>query len=338
MIARYATTETGRLGTFRRQPQKGSVRYFNILLPLCSFVIPLLLLSGCSKEAPGWAVSPEPVLSRQYRQGSVTVIVAASETNILTAGKIELMIDVHAPPAAEVVFPDVAYCVEPFSVADGYSEPIQLLQNGKHHHRRVWTLLPSLPGEVIFQSLEISAGSVSVKTEPIKVLVTSLLPQDLDSFEIKDIAEPVALLPEEKQKQTLWLILSVTAVVIAIATLIIKRICRPKRIIAPAPHETAFRALENLPDNELEKIHALTEILLAFIGGRFTLPTSARTVNEILPLLPQAIPPERNKRLEKFLLDSEQIRFSNKVPAGFTGEFERYVCSFVEEMKEAPCD
>jgi hypothetical protein len=301
-------------------------------------VASLLLLNGCSKEAHELAASSKPALSRQYRQDSVTVIVSASETNISTAGKIQLMIDVHAPPTAEVVFPDIEYFIKPFSVADSYGEPIQILSSGKHLQRRVWTLVPSLPGETVFQPLEISAGLVTVKTEPVNVLVTSLLPQGLDTFEIKDIAESVVLLSEEKQKHKLWLILSVTAGAIAVLTFIIKRIFRPKKIIVPAPHEAAFLALENLPDNELEKIHALTEILLAFIGGRFNLPTSASTVYEILPLLPKALLPERSEPLEKFLLDSEQIRFSNKVPAGFAGELDSYVRTFVEEMKEDPCD
>ncbi len=318
---------------------KGSVLYFNVLRALRSFALPLLLLlSGCSKEAAEQAVSAEPVLSRQYRQGSVTVIVSASETNIPAAGKIQLMIDVHAPPTAEVVFPDIGCFVEPFSVANGYGEPLQGLPSGKHLHRRVWTLVPSLPGETVFQSLEISAGSVSVKTEPINVLVTSLLPQNLDAFEIKDIAEPVALLPEEEQKQRLWLILSATAGVIAFLTFVIQRIFRPEKVIVLAPHEAAFQALENLPDNGLEKIQALTEILLAFIAGRFKLPTSGSTVNEILPLLPTVILPERNQPLSTFLLKSEQVRFSNKVPAGFADELDQYIRSFVEEMKEEPCD
>jgi len=295
-------------------------------------------MTGCSKETVKQASSSEPVLSRQYRQGSVTVILSASETNIPTAGKILLLIDVHAPPAAEVVFPDIEYSVAPFSVADGYGEPIQVLPNGKQLHRRVWTLVPSLPGETVFPPLEISADSISVKTEPIRVRVTSLLPPGMDTFEIKDIAEPAALLPEEKQKQMLWLILAATAGAIALLILIIKRICRPKKMIIPAPHEAAFHALENLPGSTLERIHALTEVLLAFIGGRFKLPTSASTVSEILPLLPQAIPPERYDPLEKLLLDSEQIRFSNRVPAGFADELEHYVRSFVEDMKEAPCD
>jgi hypothetical protein len=305
---------------------------------LCSFAVPLLLLSGCSKEAADPAVSAEPGLSRQYRQGSVTVIVSASETNLSTAGKIQLMIDVHAPPTAEVVFPDIGYSVAPFSMADSYGEPIQVLPNSKHLHRRVWTLLPSLPGETVFHPLEISVGSVSVKTGPINVRVTSLLPRGLEAFEIKDIAEPVALLPEEEQQKRIWIVLSATAGAVALLTFAIKRIRRPKKIIVPAPHEAASLALERLPDTELEKIQALTNILLAFISGRFNLPTSASTVNEILPLLPTAVPPECNEPLSMFLLESEQVRFSHKVPAGFADELESYVRAFVEKMKEASCD
>ena len=318
--------------------REGTVLYCNFLRSLCSFAVPLLLLSGCSRGPAEQAVSAQPVLSRQYRQGSVTVIVSASETNISTAGKIQLMIDVHAPPTAEVVFPDIGYCIEPFSVAGSYGEPIQVLPNSKHRHRRVWTLLPSVPGETVFHPLEISVGSVSVKTGPINVRVTSLLPRGLEAYEIKDIAEPVALLPEEEQQQRFWLVLSATAGAVALLTFAIKRIRRPKKIPVPTPHEAASLALESLPDTELEKIQVLTNILLAFISGRFKLPTSASTVNEILPLLPTAVLPECNEPLSTFLLESEQVRFSHKVPAGFADELESYVRAFVEEMKEEACD
>ncbi len=297
-----------------------------------------LLLTACSKEAVEPSAASAPVLSRQYRQKSVTVIVSASETNITTAGKIQLMIDVHAPPGAEVGIPEMDAVAKPFLVSDSYSEPVQTLPNGKHLHRRGWMLIPSLPGETVFQPFKISAGSTTVETDAITVNVTSLLPKELTTFEIKDIAGPAILLPEEKQRQKLWLILSGIAVAVACLAFAIKLIRRPQKPVVLAPHETAFLALKNLPADELEKIQALTVILLSFIGARFNLPTTTRTVHEILPHLPKELLLGRRQDLEKMLIESEQIRFSNKVPPGFADELENYAHAFVEEMKEAPCD
>ena len=110
-------------------------------------------------------------------------------------------------------------------------------------------------------------------------------------------------------------------------------------MIVPAPHEQAFHALENLPGEPLENIHRLSEILLAFIGGRFKLPTTGKTINEVVPLLPKKILLGRRHKLEDFLFTAEQVRFSHRIPAGFPEDYKQYVRDFVEEMKEEePCD
>ncbi|VGO22372.1 hypothetical protein [Pontiella sulfatireligans] len=303
-----------------------------------SLFVAIPFLSGCSPEKAETAGASEPALSRQYRKGSATVIVSASETNIPTSGKIHLMIDVHAPPNAAVVFPEIEYFIEPFSVVDGYAEPVQILPNGKHLHRRAWVLVPNLPGESIFQPLEIQVGTASVATEPIAVQVTSLLPAGIEAFEIKDIAGPAELLPEQEKQQRLGLILLGFAVIATFLTLLINLIHRPKVEIVLAPHEAAFQALENLPEDELDRIQTLTEILLAFIGGRYRIPTAGKTINEILPHLPKPQLLGRREPLEGFLTTGEQIRFSNKVPDGFADELENYVRSFVDAVKEVPCD
>ena len=66
----------------------------------------IALLSSCSKEVAEQKAPSEPVLSRQYRQGSVTAIVSASETNIAATGQVQLTLDVQVPPGTDVVFPE----------------------------------------------------------------------------------------------------------------------------------------------------------------------------------------------------------------------------------------
>ena len=217
-------------------------------------------------------------------------------------------------------------------------EPVQALPNGKLLHRRVWVLVPHLPGEAVFQPLEITAGASTVTTEPIAVHVESLLPEGLDTLEIKDIAEAVELLPEQKQRQQHRFILFSAVGALLVLALAVKLARRPKKVVVLAPHEIAFQALENLPDDALERVQALTGILLAFIGGRFKVATAGKTINEILPFFPKKILLGRRGPLERFLINGEQFRFSNKVPAGFPEEMEKFIRSFVEEMKEEPCD
>ncbi|NNJ70909.1 MAG: hypothetical protein HKP10_06435 [Kiritimatiellales bacterium] len=277
-------------------------------------------------------------MSRIYRQGSVTVIVSLSETNIPTSGMIQLALDIHTPPGTEVFLPEIADFVKPFSVADGYAEPVQTMPNGKELQRRVWMLIPSLPGDTVFGSVDIHAGEITVSTEPIEVQVTSVLPDNLDLFEIKDIAEPIALLPEEKKKQQRWFVLLVAGIVLVLGTLGIKRFSRPKIPPMVSPDDAARQALSHLPEEELARTQALTEILLAYIEGRFHLPTSGKTIPEILPYLRKEPLLDRQQELEPLLVTGEQFRFSNKLPAGLSIELENHIRAFIEETKEAPCD
>ncbi len=303
-----------------------------------TLLLATLLTGGCSREATLPVASSEPKVSRIYRHESITVIVSVSETNITTSGQVQLALDVQAPRNIAVVFPEIGDFIKPFSVADGYAEPVQTLPNGKHLHRRVWTLIPSLPGRTVFESFEVHAGMVTVKTEPINLQVTSVLPRGLDIYEIKDIADPISLLPEEREKQQRWLALLSATIAVVLVTLVIKRLFRPAITPALTPDEAARLALADLPEDKLARTQALTEILLAFIEGRFHLPTSGKTILEIIPSLSTEPMLAQRPELETLLTTGEHFRFSNKLPAGFPAELEDYVRSFIEEMKEAPCD
>lgn len=295
----------------------------------------LMLLCGCSKEAVEQADFSEPVLSRQYRQGSVTVVVSVSATNMVSSGKAQLMIDVHAPPDNEVLFPEIGHFIDPFSVADGYSEPVQTLPNGKHLYRRVWILVPSLPGETAFLPIEIASGATVIKTDPIRMRVGSLLPEELDTFEIKDIAEPVALLPEEERKRRLWLTLTGAGLVILFLTAVIKKIRQPKIVYIAPPHEAALAAMENLPADPVARVHELNRILRSYIEARHNLPAIGKTTTELIPVF-EEIGPET---LVDFLQTCEQMRFSNIVPETLAGKAETIVREFIESsMQEEPCD
>ncbi|MCF7816828.1 MAG: BatD family protein [Kiritimatiellales bacterium] len=304
---------------------KGPVRYFNLFL---------LLLCGCSQDAVKPAAALEPVLSHQYRQDSVTVIVSVSETNIATTGQVQLALDVQAPPGTAVVFPEVENAVEPFTLSGSWSEPQQTLPNGKILYRSVWQLVPNLPGETVFQPLEIIAGTATVKTDPITVSVRSVLPEGLDSLEIKDIAAPATVLPEQQQKEHLWFILLGSSIAMATLLALVRRRRNTKAIIVLSPRETAFQALANLPDDPIARIHELDRILREYLELRFGLPMAGKTTEEIIPVIPHYPLLGRRLTLEAFLTTSERVRFSHRMPDGFLEKSERYIRQFIEETKE----
>lgn len=291
-------------------------------------------LLGCSEKTEKSESFAEPAYSKQYREHSVTAIVTLSETNIPTSGRIRLMIDVHAPAHSEVILPDLGNAVDPFTVDNrgNYTEPVQILPNGKHLTRRVWSLVPGLAGTNEFQSLEIHAGAETVKTQPVRVTVESLLPPGTDSFEIKDIAEPITLLPEqEKKRRSIYTVLGVLFGLI-IVFLLISRLRKPKAVQLVLPHEAAFQSLESLPEDPVEKIHKINRILRSYYEARFGIPMIGKTLVEISGFLD-------DEEIIPFLERCEDLRFANKVPTGFTDEAEQFVRNYIERTLEVPsCD
>lgn len=287
-----------------------------------------LILFGCSEKVVETSSFSEPAYSKQFREDSLTVIVSLSETNIPSSGKITAMIDVHIPDGVEPAVPSMGNFISPFTVGDSYTEPLQTLPNGKKLHRRVWILLPSLPGETIFQSLEVSAGVESIKTEPISIKVTSLIPEGTEELAIRDIAAPIELLPaQEKKRRSIYTALG-ALLILGLIPFVIYLLRKPKIETLVLPHETAFQSLENLPGDSVERIHELNHIFRAYHEARFRFPMIGKTVVELSVVL-------EDTEIISFLERCDNIRFSNKVPEGFAQEAEQFVRSYVENTMEA---
>lgn len=303
------------------------------------FTFAIALMFGCSESTNqrDHASFFEPIYTKQYRAESLIAIVSLSETNITSSGSIQLTLDIHA--AENMNVPDLAldYFISPFTVTDHYAEPVQQLPSGKQLTRRVWTLIPPLPGTYSFLPLELQIGTTQIETAPIKVHVSSLLPKHIEGFEIKDITDPVTLLPQEQKKHKFWSISSMAVALIILLSLMIRQLCRPKKKIILTANETALLALEQLPEDELTRIQELNKILLRFIAQRFNLPATSRTRDELFPLLPKNELLGRREALEDLLTESEHICFSNQIPNGFALKQEEYIRSFVEEVKEPSC-
>lgn len=297
----------------------------------------LVLLAGCSKKPETTPYSTEPVLTQQFRQESVTVLFTVSETNISTSGKIQLMLDVHTPQNMAVTLPSLKDETEPFSIGNSYTEPLQTLPNGKLLHRQVWELLPPVPGDYSLQPIEVTANGFSLHTKAVSVHVASILPEGADAFEIKDIAPAIVLMPEQQKMQHRFIAAAIAALFITAIALSVKQRKRKAEPVEP-PYITALRELDQLPVELIPRLDGLDLILRNFIAAKFALPAQVKTTAELFPLLPKEILLGRREKLEAFLTQSEQARFSNKITAEFTEAFELYIREFIDAMKEEePC-
>jgi hypothetical protein len=144
------------------------------------------------------------------------------------------------------------------------------------------------------------------------------------------------MLPGQERKRRIWLFLAGAGAVAASILLIIrKRKAQPLAPPVPA-HVTALNALDALPEEETQRAHQIARILTEYLGNRYRLPTEGKTSREIIPLVPD----EHKADLSKFMEGGEQIRFSNRIPDGYTCNAEAFVRTFIETTtsEEEPCD
>jgi hypothetical protein len=291
----------------------------------------LLMLCSCSRQPAASSEVKRPDYFRQYRQGAVSVMVSLSETNLPATGKIQAGIEVRAPADSTVLIPELANFAEGLHAIDGYTEPPQRLPNDRQLIRRVWVFIPERSSKAVVNSLTIEVDSETIETDPVRIGIVSHLPGGTAAFAIKDIASPAATLPsQDNRSRSLYTVIGALLVLGLIPFIV--RLSRPSRTAAASlPHETALLDLDQLPEDEVERIHELNRIFRTYYEARFNIPMVGRTVIEILPVLD-------NADIIHFLERCEEIRFSGKVPDGFAADAEHVVRSFVETTQEVPCD
>lgn len=298
------------------------------LRSLC-FLCLFAAVPGCSERTAETESYSEPAYSKQYRGESLTVIVSLSETNIPSSGKITAMLEVHTPDGVEPAVPSIGSLIDPFTPADGYREPAQHLPNGRILHRLVWVLIPALPGETVFQPITIQAGAEQLQTEPIPVRVTSLIPAGTQEPDFRDIAGPIELLPEQQQKRRSLYTVAGSLLILLLIPFLILLFRKPKTEPCARPHEEALDALEQLPEDPVERIHECSRIFRVYHQAQFGMPMAGKTAVELSAVLEDA-------EMIRFLEQADAVRFSNRVPVGFAEEAEQFVRQYVEKTMEVP--
>ena len=185
----------------------------------------------------------------------------------------------------------------------------------------------------------------TTSTSPIELDVSSHLPADDQPPQIRDIKP---LQPIDRPQPWLW-IAGAVALVLAVAAAVaywLRRRRGPETEAPPAPpipaHVVALAALERLAAEEpvgdaavRRYYFALSEIVRAYIEGRFGLNATDLTTEEIVPALGQlALPHERALELRAFLYDTDAVKFASHRPprpeiTGIVG----WARLFVEETK-----
>jgi hypothetical protein len=214
--------------------------------------------------------------------------------------------------------------------------------------RRYYDLEPEGVGSLIVPPLVVAVrdrqvgddAAQEIRTDPVPVTVTSVVPDGVDYTEPKDIAPPMSL-PQPGWPIELWALLGVVAAAVAAAVLFWRRRGRRPLALRPQPaHLVALAELDRLQQAEfgdeegLEAFYVrLSAILRRYLGWRFGLRALMQTTEEFVAGLPDAergLAPYRPV-LGTLLASFDLVKFARHRPQrGDVEEALRRVREFIE--------
>jgi hypothetical protein len=248
------------------------------------------------------------------------------------ADRVRLVLEATADETHEVQLPAFTDKLDQFAVADYRSPPLQLLHGGKVLHRRSYVLEPFLSGEYRIPAMTVTFWNKGEKepkrhtaeSEEITVRVKSLLPEQAEKLDIRDIAPPVAL-PASRRGR---LYAAVALGALATAGLVALAVRRARRRRGRpesrlSPREVAYAALEALLAQRLieqEQVkpfyQRLSAVLRRYIEDRFGLRAPEMTTEEFLTALrsSDALGGKHKGRLAEFLRHCDLVKFAEYPP------------------------
>lgn len=279
----------------------------------------------------------EPAADRSPVEVRATVDPAVATTGDL----ITYRIAVDYEPGYEVEVPEAGSEIAGFRIVElGRAEPRQA--RGRMIAERWYELRADLVGSYVLPPVTIrfrspvrpgdgsatAAAEASdwqeLSTSEIFVEVESVLPAGGQAADIRDL-KPLRRIPSPWPWA--WIGGSLAALLVAAIAGWLYLRHRARRGAAPLavpPHELAFAELAALRDIDLEDAAAvrrfyfrISEILRAYVEGRFELNATDLTSEEIVALLPGlgGLEAEQSTALQRFLLATDRVKFAHHAPS-----------------------
>lgn len=289
-----------------------------------------LFSSGCGREEQD---NPETNrgIARIFESGPLTVVVSADKREMTAAEKLAFSIQAGHPEDIEPTFPDPGDNLGDFKVIKFNDSAPKLADNRTIETRRDYTLEPFLPGtyeipalDIIFTSNQDNSEE-TITTEPLTITVKSLLPEDMESIEIRDISGPLGLPRGFGRVIVIVSILALTALLGVCFWLLARRrsAARFEETKKISPHALAEMELRKLNEDRLvekgmikEFYYRISGILRRYIENRFGLKAPEQTTEEFLETLAwsDALRRQHKLLLKEFLNGCDMVKFAEHRP------------------------
>lgn len=317
------------------------------LLPgVACVAIALGLLSACRNEVAPVGPDDDP---RPPVEARASVDRAAATTGDV----ITYTVTVDHDSAYEIDIPEAGAEIAGFRIIDVGREDDREV-DGRSIVERWYRLRADLVGSYVLPPVRVTyrlatdssgedgASEETIETSEIFVEVESVLPDDGEATDIRDIKplrHPASRIP--------WVWIAVGTGVVLIIVVIVVLLRRRSQIVPPPPppHEIAFAALDALratewtdPEAVRRFYFAISHTLREYVEGRWELNATDLTSEEIIANLDTISDLEVSQvdQLQTFLVDTDQVKFAKHVPVQeeIEGTYERAL-SFVESTRAA---
>ncbi len=285
-------------------------------------LLPLLLACSAGGEQADTPEAPKPPAELRA---------AVDRSTATTGDLIRYEVEIERDPEVSIELPDPGVDIAGFRIVDLGREPAVTLASGRILERRWFQLRADLVGSYTLPALSAAysdpgGDAGDLRTPEIPVEVESVLPAD--GTEVTDIRDIKPLRRVETAGQWLWWIgLAAALLAAALAAWWWRR--RRRRGTGASgtpripPWDLAIRDLERLRSTdfsnlrELRRYHfAVSAVVRAYVEGRFGLNATDLTTEEILSRMGGLIrlDPNQARRLERFLLATDQVKFAAHLP------------------------
>ena len=280
-------------------------------------------------------------IHKTVTRGPVTLELDLDKQELTIAEQLNFSLTVIFDEACDIMLPEIGEKLDQFGIVSYQTEPPELTADNRSRIRRSYVLEPFLSGEYTIPAMTIQFQEKGhpddpvheIETEPVKVTVNSLLPENFEEMSLHDIKPPVAL--PKSHALWFWIAGSVGFLLIAgIAGFFIFRHFKKRAAITVAlqipPHEQAFAELQALVDENLvdqgkikEFYQRISDILRKYIENRFHLKAPEQTTEEFLGSIQSdnAFNTAEKSLLKDFLIHCDLVKFARFQPE--TGDIQQ---------------
>ncbi len=257
---------------------------------------------------------------------------ASVDRTVATTGDlITYTVEVERDPEVEVELDEPGADIAGFRIVDLGRAPAETLASGRLLERRWYELRADLVGSYVLPALTATyrepSGGGEVEAGEISVEVESVLPEDRsEATDIRDI-KPLRRI-DTAASWLLWTGLALAAAALGLAAWWWWRRRGPEGGAPEAPpvppYDMAIRELERLRRTDFSDLRelrryyfAVSSVVRAYVEGRFGLNATDLTTEEILGRLGGLVrlEPLQARRLERFLVATDQVKFAAHLPA-----------------------